>query len=123
MAVIAGEIGANRDHCRDCNAQERCSCAFGIAEDDGLPEVEKPDAWPPFGVRLAAGERQRAERRDEENALYPEGDRVEDAGGQDIQEKSLDGQENQKREATGGGHGDEGGRDEHQRVRILLPSA
>src|ERR1700736_4532222 len=69
VAVIAGEISGNRDHSRDGNAQERCSCPLGVAESDGLPKVEKPDAWPPFGVRLATGERERAKRRDEENAL------------------------------------------------------
>jgi hypothetical protein len=36
-------------------------------------------------MRLAAGERKRAERHDEENALYPEGDSVEDTAGQEIQ--------------------------------------
>jgi hypothetical protein len=69
VAVIAGEISANSDHCGDGNAQQRCSRAFGIVEDDGLPEMEKPNARPPFGVRLAAGEWERAERRDEKNAL------------------------------------------------------
>ncbi len=123
VAVIPGKISAYSNGGRDCNAQERCSRASGIAEDDGLPEAEKPDAWPPFGVRLATGERERAERRDEENALYPEGDTVEHAGGQEIQEKSLEGEENRKSEATGGGHGNEGGRDEHQRARVLLPAA
>ena len=62
VAVIAGEIGADSDERRDCDAQKRRSRAFGIAENDGLPEVEKPDAGPPFGVRLATGERDRAER-------------------------------------------------------------
>jgi hypothetical protein len=123
VAVIAGEISANRDHRRDCNAQQRCSRAFRIAENDRLPEVEKPGAWPPFGVRLAAGERQRPERRNEKNALYPERDSVENAGGQQIQEKSLKGEENQKRETTGAGHSNEGGRDKHQRARVLLPAA
>jgi hypothetical protein len=52
VAVITSEISANSDHCRDCDAQERCPRAFGIAEDDGLPEVEKPDAWPPSQLSL-----------------------------------------------------------------------
>jgi hypothetical protein len=49
VAMIAGEISSDSDHCRDCDARECCSCAFGIAEDDRLPKVEKPDARPPFG--------------------------------------------------------------------------
>ena len=48
---------------------------------------------------------------------------VEDAGGQQIQEKSLEGEENREREAAGGGHGKERGRDEHQSVRVFLPGA
>ena len=123
MVPIAGEICADSDECRDHDAQKRFSCAFRIAENDRLPEVEKPVAWPPFGVRLAARERNRAERRDKENALYPEGDRAEDASGQQIQEKSLEGEENRKGEAAGGGHGNECGRNKDQCARVFLAGA
>ena len=120
---ITAEIRANRDEGRDCNAQKRCSCAFGIAENYRFPEVEKPVAGPPFGVRLTAHERDRAECRDKENTLYPEGDWAEDAGGHEIQKKSLEGEENRKSEAAGGGHGNESGSDKDQCARILLPGA
>jgi len=96
---------------------------LGIAQDDGLPETEKPDARPPCGVRLAVGERQHAERHNKENALYPEGNGIEEAGRQEIQEKSLEREEKQKNEATGGGHGNERSRKERQRARVLLPAA
>ena len=123
MAVIAREIGAEGNHQGNGNAQERRPRALGIAEDDGLPEVEKPDAWPPFTVRLATDERERAEGRDEENALDPQGDAVEDAGGQEVEEKSLDGEKDGKGEAAGAGDGDKGGGNEQQCVGILLPLA